>query len=336
MKKITISMLIIALLLFTACVPEEKTASIVESTESSGSNTETKNSSATTNEQTEPVEKNDPVEPARTEFYINELVEMGDLVVSLNGITEGTGEGFFEPDEGNKYVTIDLTFYNIGVESYSLSSLLGFELVDNELYTYDPSWTAPTKGKLDGTILPGRMLRGQVAFEIPENSIATELLFDYDLFISGQLIFKLDPDKAVLAEAYDNPIIFKDTYKISEAIETDDFTLVVNSFKLSEGSEYFGPDEGNIYYLIDVTITNKSTDTQTISTMMMFDLQDELGYTYDLAMMADTKGDIGGDLASGRSNRGEVAYEVPENQEKYYLIFEPGVFDSEQYIIEVK
>jgi len=68
----------------------------------------------------------------------------------------------------------------------------------------------------------------------------------------------------------------------------------------------------------------------------MFDLQDELGYTYDLAMRVDMKGDIGGDLASGRSNRCEVAYEVPLNQETFYLIFDPGVFDSNQYIIEVK
>lgn len=334
MNKITISILIVTLLLFTSCTIEEKTAAVVENLEvtENKSIVEENNSSSNTNN----LDEKEELEPVRTEFYINELVEMGDLVISLNNVEEGYGSGYFEPDEGNKYVTIDLTFYNIGDEAYSLSSLLGFELIDNELYTYDMSWSAPKKGNLDGTILPGRILRGQIVFEIPDNSVATELLFDYDIFISGQLIFKLDPDKAVEFVSYENPVVFDDVYKIGETIETEEYSLVVNSFSLSEGSEYFTPDNGNIYYLIDVTITNKSSDTQTVSTMMMFDLQDEFGYVYGIDMMADTKGDIGGDLASGRTNRGEVGYEVPKNQEVYFLIFEPGIFDSEQYIIEIK
>lgn len=337
MKKLIVILLCITMLL-ASCVVEEKTGSVVEnsSSENQESADSVEDSSANSTEKATETETEEDSEPERTEFYTNELVEIGDLVVSLNEVFESEGKEFFEPDEGNKYVIVDLTFYNTGSESYALSSMLGFELVDNETYTYDTSWTAPLKGSLDGTILPGRQLRGQVGFEIPEGSVATELLFDYDLFASGQLVFKLDPELAVEATTFENPVEFKDVISVGTPIETDNYTFLVNSFSQSEGSQYFGPEEGYVYYVLDVSITNKSAESQVISTMLMFEMQDQLGYEYGIAMYTDAKGSVDGDLAAGRTARGEIAFEVPKDLELYHLIYTPEVFDGGQYVIEIK
>lgn len=336
MKKFIVILLCITMLL-ASCVVEEKTGSVVENTSDNQENsTQSEGSGDSGNDQATESETEENTEPERTEFYLNELVEIGDLVVSLNEVVESDGKEFFEPDEGNKYVILDLTFYNTGSEAYALSSMLGFEFVDNDGYTYDTSWTAPIKGGLDGTILPGRQLRGQVGFEIPEGSTAAELLFDYDLFASGQLVFKLEPTLAVEASTFENPVTFNDVISLGTPIESDNYTFVVNSFSLNEGSQYSKAEEGYIYYVLDVSITNKSSESQMVSTMLMFDLQDELGYEYGIAMYLDAKGSVDGDLAAGRTARGEIAFEVPKDLENYFLIYTPEVFDGGQYVIEIK
>jgi len=340
MKKYVVIFLVCCLLMFTGC-SSDSTSTTANEAENTNDVVEVENSNEVSNQNTanESEETDEELvevsEPVKTEFYLNELVEIGDLIISLNSVEKSMGVEYFEPEEGNKYVILDLTFHNVGEETYTLSSMLGFELVDNDQYTYDTSWSAPTKGSLDGTILPGQKLRGQVGFEIPENSIATELLFDYDFFTSGQVVFLLDPEMSVEPVNFENPVAFDGTKAIEEIIETDDFTFVANSFKLSEGSQYFGPDEGNVYYVVDVSMTNNSSEAQSISTMLMFEMQDELGYRYDVAIYTEAKGSIDGDIAAGKTSRGEIAFEVPADLANYTLLYSPGVFEDEMYVIDL-
>lgn len=323
-----------SLLLLVGCTTESvepQAAEVANDASSQEERTETESEA----NNTEAVEE-EVVEETRTEFYINELVQFGDLVLSLNEVYDSEGSGFIGPDEGNKFVVLDLTIYNTGNENYSLSSVFGFELTDTDNYTYDLSWMAPTRGKLDGTILPGMKIRGEVAFEISKDSTPNELLFDYDLFSNGQLVFKLDPALAVEPVVFENPVQFTDFNHVADEITASNYKLVVNGAYGTQGSEYFGPEEGMKYVVIDASVENLSSEAETISTMLMFSLQTPDGFHYDEAIYTDAKGDLGGDIAPGRINRGEMAFEVPENATEFYLYFEPEVFEDEMYVVKIQ
>jgi len=67
-----------------------------------------------------------------------------------------------------------------------------FKLSDGEGYSYDQAFGADTKGSLDGELAPGRKMRGELAYEIPKDASGLELIFDADVWGSGQAIVKLD------------------------------------------------------------------------------------------------------------------------------------------------
>lgn len=63
---------------------------------------------------------------------------------------------------------------------------------DADGYKYDITIAPDTKGSVDGELQPGRKLRGEVAFEIPENATGLELIFEPNVFGFGQAIVKID------------------------------------------------------------------------------------------------------------------------------------------------
>lgn len=77
---------------------------------------------------------------------------------------------------------------------------------------------------------------------------------------------------------------------------------------------------------------NKGKENTTVSSLLMFKLEDNEGYARDLALGADLKGQMDGELGAGRKMRGELAYEVEEANTEWDFIFEPNVFGFGQAI----
>lgn len=299
-------------------------------------NTDASNGAGSTTETTQAEETVQvDMKSDKSEVYVGELVESDGLVFCINSIVEGSGEGFFTPEEGNKFVNIDMTFYNQGNSSAAISTL-SFSLVDDSGTSYESSWTAPTRGTLDGTVQPGRDLKGQVAFEIPQDAVATDLLFDYDLFGTTIVTFKLDADKAVEPVAYTNPVAFNGIFKLGEVVKADSLSYVINGSRNSNGSDYMSPDEGNVYYIVDLEIVNTSSESQSISALFSFDLQDEFGYTYDIEMFTEEVEDIDADLEPEGTIKGEIVFEVPESLTNFELLITPSLFSGEQYVVEMQ
>lgn len=125
------------------------------------------------------------------------------------------------------------------------------------------------------------------------------------------------------------------TFKIGDTIKMGELIITVNSVRTDKGQEFIKPKEGHIFYLVDATIENKSTDSTTISSLMMFKLTDNDGYNYNITMGPETKGQLDGELGAGRKMRGELAFEIPKDSKGLELIFEPNIFGFGQAIIKL-
>lgn len=171
MKKLLIFLVLAISLTLTACVEEIDPQKVDKSVETTG---------------------NEESAPKTTTYAIGDTVKAKDVEYTLNGVRESQGNEFIKPDEGKVYYLIDLTIENKGSETYGVSSLMNFKLVDGEGVSYDVAIGADTNGSLDGEVMAGRKMKGELAFEIPKAAKGLELEVKHNIMTSGSIIYKLD------------------------------------------------------------------------------------------------------------------------------------------------
>jgi len=275
-------------------------------------------------------------ENERDIFYINEYVQIGDIVICVLGVEDKTEESTFEPDQGYKYVEADISIYNTSDEFHSISSWMGFELQDSELYTYSASIMADNKFSLDGSIPPGMKMSGTVSFELPEGSIPQNLIFDYDWLGGGQAIINLDEENVLEYKKFDNPQVPIKPAVVGDTLEFSNVNITINSMREDKNGGLFEPDEGMMYALIDLTIENKSSESISSSSLMQINMFDGQGHYYSTSLFAETKGSIEGEISPGQKKRGEVGFEVLEKAESLYMLLDYDWLESDPKLVQIK
>ncbi len=127
-------------------------------------------------------------------FTVGDTVRMGDLVMRLHSVRWDDGGDFMGPDDGMRWLIADIEIENESDSSTSISSMLMFDLVDEDNRSRDLAFGADTEGSVDGELGPGRSMRGDLAFEVREEHQAWELIFSPELFGFGQAIFDITVD----------------------------------------------------------------------------------------------------------------------------------------------
>lgn len=120
-------------------------------------------------------------------YQIGDQVKSGDFVFSVNEVRRDTGSGFIKPDDGNVYLIPNVTIENQSVKEVNISTLLQMYIKDGEGNKYTPTLTQDSTGKVDGELLAGEKVKGDVGFEVPAN--AKELYFYYEAsWLTGKTI----------------------------------------------------------------------------------------------------------------------------------------------------
>lgn len=116
-------------------------------------------------------------------FNVGESVQVGDLVVTVNEVISPPGDRFSQPDDGYRFVLVDVTIENRGGDAKFLSSLQTW-IKDAQGYLYTEDITATslaTGGRIDGELPAGQTVRGQIGFEVPANASELRFVFDPEL-----------------------------------------------------------------------------------------------------------------------------------------------------------
>lgn len=144
-----------------------------------------------------------------------------------------------------------------------------------------------------------------------------------------------DGDDAVVEETDDDELEEAEGFTVGDTVRMGDLVMHLHSVRWDEGSEFMSPDEGMRWLVADIEIENEADSPTTISSLMMFDLVDEDNRSRDLELMADTEGSLDGELGAGRSMRGDLAFEVRQEQTEWELIFTPQLFGFGQAIFDI-
>jgi hypothetical protein len=103
-------------------------------------------------------------------------------------------------------------------------------------------------------------------------------------------------------------------FAVGDLVELGDWQVRVHGVTdpVVSDDELFQPPEGQRWVAVDVEVTNTGDQTETVSSMLCFEIMDGQNRTYDQTVTGvSTAATPDGDVASGASLRGTVEYEVP-------------------------
>lgn len=130
--------------------------------------------------------------------------------------------------------------------------------------------------------------------------------------------------------------VSQENFKMGESVKLDNLEITVNNVDLAKGNSFAEPKEGNKFIAVDVTLVNEGDKPENISSLLMFKLYGEDSYEKEESIFVETKGNLNGELAPGRTMRGQLAYEVGAEETKWELIFETDLLKKGQAIFDVE
>lgn len=133
-------------------------------------------------------------EVAAETFAVGDVIEIGDLRLTVNEVTFPTGDDFSQPTEGNRFVVVDVSVENHSDTAETISSMLQMQLKDATGQSYDVNITAQMASggtSPEGELAPGETLRGQVGFQVPTDATDLLFVFDGDFFGAGKVFVAL-------------------------------------------------------------------------------------------------------------------------------------------------
>ena len=125
-------------------------------------------------------------------YTVGDTLEMGNILVTLNGVSESTGSQFLMPADGNVFVICEFTIENNSNAEMAVSSLMSFECYFNDLAA-NISLGAMTgdqnKPQLDGAVAAGKKINGVIGYEAPSDWTEMEVHFKANPYSVKHFIF---------------------------------------------------------------------------------------------------------------------------------------------------
>lgn len=125
-------------------------------------------------------------------FNVGDTVEKeGKYRITVSNLSEYVSQNeFMRAPDGRKYVVANVEIENLTSDNdIAVSSLICFSLLGMDGTKYDLALT-DAEGSMDGTIAPGRKLKGNIAFDVPVELTEAELEVNLDVFTGKTIFFK--------------------------------------------------------------------------------------------------------------------------------------------------
>ena len=133
-----------------------------------------------------------------TIFHVGEIAEYKDVQVSVISYEQSTGNDWAKPSSGNIFIFPEIEITNNSTEEIAISSLVSFECYCDDYKTNFSSnafmvmSTDDEKGQLDGSIAPGKKMKGVLALEVPSNWSTIEIYYKDNVWLGSNFSFLIE------------------------------------------------------------------------------------------------------------------------------------------------
>lgn len=293
-------------------------------------------------------------EPTDRTVSVGELVEGDEVqfVVSDMGRRDAfdgllleedrLGAGIDDDDEqrqasdGHEFVVVELAVQNTTDETFvPLRSAFQPVLQDYEEEAYEQVRSVSSVALAEGSLAPGEVERGELAYEVSTGRSVSTLTLDADAaepFGVDGLAVDLEEEAdeiATLEQELRVPI-----HEFGTGVDHDGLEITVD--QLGSGNNlgpFFEPEDDHEFVVVGITVTNDSGDDQEVSIADYGRLKDDDGWSYpeDSDVLSSLEQfDEPAQLADGDSESGAVAYQVERGRGQLYWSLELPEWDAEK------
>ncbi len=125
-------------------------------------------------------------------------------------------------------------------------------------------------------------------------------------------------------------------FQVGQQVKVGDTWIVtVNNVTTSQGDFISRPAEGTIYLVIDVSLTNISSQEQTVSSFLQFSLKDQTGQQYG-EQIVDFAHAPDGKVEAADVLRGDFVYQVPTSLHQFTFAFQADLTAPGQTLWDIQ
>ncbi|TYL38870.1 hypothetical protein CV102_10200 [Natronococcus pandeyae] len=250
------------------------------------------------------------------------------------------GAGIDDDDEqrqasdGHEFVVVELAVQNTTDETFvPLGSAFQPVLQDYEEQAYEQVRSVSSVALAEGSLAPGEVERGELAYEISTGRSVSTLTLDDDAaepFGVDGLAVDLEDEAdeiATLEQELRVPV-----HEFGTVVDHDGLEIAVD--QLGSGNNlgpFFEPEDDHEFVVVGITVTNDSGDDQEVSIADYGRLKDDAGWSYpeDPDVLSSLEQfDEPAQLKDGDSEEGAVAYQVEQGRGQLYWTLELPEWDD--------
>jgi hypothetical protein len=266
-------------------------------------------------------------------YQVGDIVRIDQTVLVVLGWDQPPGGDFNPPDEGKKYLVIDLMIANQGDRSFNITPAFQMTLKHPDGKKYNVNGKANLSSGVNppsGEVNPGEIIRGKVGFHVPEDLTNFRFIYEANLIGLGEVSVDLGTTPVAMDPPADlNLGGQQKVFQIGDMVEVSDLVIQVLEVSYPGGSGIVQPKEGFKFVGIDVQVDNQGEAVKEITSVIQMYLKDSTGQKYTFHLGAQSLMDTGlpdDELQAGERIRGQIGYQVPENIGVLIFVFDAEIF----------
>jgi hypothetical protein len=283
-------------------------------------------SDQTSNEET-------PHTPQEVIYEVGDIVSINDAVLVILGWDQPPGGDFNPPDEGKKYLVVDLMIANQGERSFNSSPVFQMTLKDPSGQKYNINGKANIasgSNTPNGEVNPGEVIRGKVGFHVPEDLTNFIFVYEANLIGIGEVSVNLGGTPIAMDPPSDLNLAHRqEIFSVGEQIEISGLVIQVLGVSYPSGTDFVKPKEDYKFVSVDVQVENQGDSIQEITSIVQMYLKDNTGEKYTFHLGAQSIIDSGlpdDELQPGERIRGQIGFQVPTDAEGLIFVFDAEIF----------
>jgi hypothetical protein len=266
-------------------------------------------------------------------YQVGDIIRINSSVLVVLGWDQPPGGDFNPPDEGKKYLVVDLMIANQGDRSFNVSPAFQMSLKapDGKKYNVNGKANlASGSNPPNGEVNPGEILRGKVGFHVPEDLSNAVFVYEANLIGLGEVSVNLGSTPLAIEPPQDLDLANQQkVFQIGEVVEISGLAITVLGSSYPSGTDVIQPKQGYKFVGVDVQVENLSSDVQEVTSIVQMYLKDEFGQKYTFHLGAQSVLDTGlpdDELQPGERIRGEIGFQVPDDVGPLIFVFDADVF----------
>lgn len=242
--------------------------------------------------------------PVLQVFEVGDLIEVEDHTIRLNSVSYN-----------DSMVIANFTIENQGDSDLNVSSLISYSAKNEDGTLLEQEYFDCGTSSLDGTVLPGDKLRGDICWTGANPDAGIKLYYAADIFGQGAVVWNAAEGVAEELESAAGNATQIETFQLGDLVAVEDHTIRLNSVTYTNGR-----------LMADFTFENTGSSDLDLSSMLSFTAKNADGVKLEDEFFDCGESSLDGKVLPGDRLRGLICWSGAAAEDGIKLYYEANLF----------